>query len=109
MKRATLIIFSIFIVITLLFLTAFNSFSSFYNEYHSNNYTLILDEFYVFNDALTQNEIEELYRGGLRVREVQVNDVTLNISSQTAVLNLTLPYVSSIGGDVEYEVYYSPR
>lgn len=82
-------------------------FSSF--SFFSNDYTLIIDEFYVFNDALTQSEIEELYRGGLRVREVQVNNVELNISSQSATIDITNQYISNSGGDVEYEVYYSPR
>ena len=98
------IFFSTLSVVVLLTILLFSSFSFF-----SNDYNLVIDEFYVFNDALTQDEIEELYRGELRVREVQVNNVELNISAQTATINVTNQFVSSSGGDVEYEIYYSPR
>lgn len=98
------VFFSILTLIVIFIGLLFSSFSFF-----SNDYNLIIDEFYVFNDALTQDEIEELYRGGLRVREVQVNNVELNISAQTATINVTNQFISSGGGDIEYEIYYSPR
>ena len=75
---------------------------------YNRNYTLILDEFRVFNDALNSEEIEQLFKDEFRIRSVTVDDFTINNSKGEIEIDITLPYVIS-GEEIEYSIYYNER
>lgn len=75
---------------------------------YNRNYNLVLDEFRVYEDALTDFEIKQLYNDELRYRTLNVTSVVINSTTGDVDIDVVTPFSIS-GKDINYEVYYNKR
>lgn len=97
------------LVILSLIAMIFIAFFSFANPNDVNDFTLIIDEFKVFNDALSSEEIEQLFNNEFRVREVEVSSVQINNTLEQIFIDITIPFIASSIRETEFQVYYNSR
>ena len=107
MSLSSIIKFSL--ILLSLIAISFITFFSFANPNDVNDFTLIIDEFKVFNDALSSEEIEQLFNNEFRVREVEVNSVQINTTLEQIFIDITIPFIASSIRDTEFQIYYNSR